>query len=94
MNTTEPLEEFSKGTTPRYAVPFWTAAKTSVMVGTGFREYAGIRGVCAMVDEGKEDGEVDGGGGGGGPVDMASRVACVVLGLVGFEVRQEYGVGG
>jgi hypothetical protein len=35
VKTTLPLELFSKGTTPRVAVPFWTAVKTSAMVVQG-----------------------------------------------------------
>jgi len=35
--STAPYVEFSKGTTPRSAVPDWTAAKTAAMVGQGIR---------------------------------------------------------
>jgi hypothetical protein len=37
VKTTEPLELFSKGTTPRYEVPVWTEVKTSAMVVHGVR---------------------------------------------------------
>jgi hypothetical protein len=37
VKTTEPLEEFSKGTTPLWAAPVWTAEKTSSMVISGER---------------------------------------------------------
>lgn len=37
MKTTEPLELFSSGTTPRVAEPDWTALKTSAMVICGER---------------------------------------------------------
>jgi hypothetical protein len=35
VKTTLPFELFSKGTTPRYAVPDWTAEKTSSIVISG-----------------------------------------------------------
>lgn len=39
VKTTEPLEEFSKGTTPLYALSFCTAEKTSSIVVEGWRVY-------------------------------------------------------
>ena len=44
MKTTLPFELFSKGTTPRYAVPDWTAEKTSSIVMEGVRVTRGVVG--------------------------------------------------
>ena len=44
MKTTLPFELFSKGTTPRYAVPDWTAEKTSSIVIEGVRVTGGVVG--------------------------------------------------
>lgn len=52
MKTTEPLEEFSKGTTPWETWPDWTAAKTSSIVVKGWRVYwedeKWVRVACVM----------------------------------------------
>lgn len=41
VNITEPLPLFSKGTTPRWVEPDWTAVKTSAMVVQGERVWVG-----------------------------------------------------
>jgi hypothetical protein len=42
VKTTLPFELFSKGTTPRYAVPDWTAEKTSSIVISGVSVTGGV----------------------------------------------------
>lgn len=58
VKTTEPLEEFSKGTTPRKAVPIWTAEKTSSIVICGFRVYSSSENMSRAAWETGQKGEM------------------------------------